>query len=92
MKTIFQKKINDNFKLNGIVKFHQIEKPYLGLGFQYNNDQENKPDVVYSLFLDNIGSIKGDINLRFKNHNLIFGFNILNDLPMPYLNFVIKNE
>lgn len=92
MKTIFQTKINDNFKLNGIVKFYQNEKPFFGLGFHYNNTKENKPDVVYSLFLDNIGSLKGDINMRFKNHDLVFGFNVLNNFPIPYLNFVLNND
>ena len=57
--------------------------------FLRNNE---KTDICYSVHLDSDYALKADINLGFKNYNIIYGFNIVKNLPFPYLNYIYKTD
>jgi len=58
--------------------------------FKKNNNENN--DMCYSLHFDNEYALKADVNLGFTNQNIIYGLNIIKNVPFPYLNYIYTIE
>ncbi len=91
MKAIFNNRINENLYLNGTLKYYSYEEPYYGIGFKFIKNNE-KTEICYSVHLDNQLSLKADVNLGFKNRSIIYGLNIVKNIPFPYLNYIYKTD
>lgn len=91
IKAIFNNRINENLYLNGILKYYENEKPYYGIGMKFLKNNEYN-DLCYSIHLDNEYALKADINLGFKNQNIVYGFNVVKNIPFPYLNYIYKPD